>query len=89
MTRKILSGEFRRIMRSRFGSCFLWPGAGSGWSGADAPGAEEAVEISTVDLSIMVDVAGAGGRAVVARSAFGPAAAEFGAVGFRVDPAST
>ena len=74
-------------------SCGGALGGVGGWnpggSGADAPGAEEAVEISTVDLSIMVDVAGAGGRAVVARSAFGPAAAEFGAVGFRVDPAST
>ena len=54
-----------------------------------SPGGEHRREILAVDGPVTVEVGGAGGRAVVARSAFGPAAAEFGAVGFRVDPAST
>merc|ERR1711965_698563 len=54
-----------------------------------SPGGEQRREVLAVDGPVTVDVAGAGGRAVVARSAFGPAAAEFGAGGFGVDRAAT
>ena len=54
-----------------------------------SPGAEHDGEVLAVDHAVTVEVGGAGGRAVVARSAFGPATAEFGAGVFGVDSAAT
>ena len=54
-----------------------------------SPARQYRCEILAVDRAITVEVGGAGVRAVVARSAFGPAAAEFGAGGFGDDRAAT